>query len=331
MARYQNPQGDRRDMLSPLRVDHFPATFGEIRTRRTTTIITAGCLGPHSPSLCIGDIQHLQFQEGDEGPYCLVPEERQERRFDKPTGESTTRARATEDLLADIVANEERLGNAADAARWARERSVNCFAIFNRCRELKIKCTERVPVVQKGWVGQSKGLDDIVKERGLLPPDQRQHEPETYRQLLRTCPDFKGSIHIGEDDPSIFVPRLMDMPTDARTDLVQRMYIGHDAEVYDATEDVLRQVWNEGLRRMPKAEGESLMVSSFSSRGFGIVALPNQRIEPAEPIEREWHRGHQFLRQIRESVDAILDRVRWIRRVAHGLGHPRSNHDGLEV
>jgi hypothetical protein len=32
-----------------------------------------GYLGPQSPQLSVGSIQHMVFQEGDQGPYYLPP------------------------------------------------------------------------------------------------------------------------------------------------------------------------------------------------------------------------------------------------------------------
>ena len=37
-----------------------------------------GFLRPHSPKLKVGDVQHMQFQEEDEGPYFMDPIQRLE-------------------------------------------------------------------------------------------------------------------------------------------------------------------------------------------------------------------------------------------------------------
>jgi hypothetical protein len=45
-----------------------------------------GFLGPHSPKLKVGDMQHMQFQEEDEGPYYMDPIQRQLRKYDEIKG-----------------------------------------------------------------------------------------------------------------------------------------------------------------------------------------------------------------------------------------------------
>jgi hypothetical protein len=41
-----------------------------------------GYLGPHSPQLCVGSIQHMIFQEGDQVPYYLPPNLHEIRKHD---------------------------------------------------------------------------------------------------------------------------------------------------------------------------------------------------------------------------------------------------------
>ncbi len=49
----------------------------------TTIQQEQGYLGNYSRTLMPGDIQKMTFQPGDDGPFYLTPEQREERREDK--------------------------------------------------------------------------------------------------------------------------------------------------------------------------------------------------------------------------------------------------------
>jgi hypothetical protein len=322
-----NPQDDRDAVQRPLRVIEFGSFFGRPRSFRRQTRIVPGCLGPHNPSLRVGDIQYLLFQEGDDGPYILSEEERQERRFDSLPDDNamTYEIRPVHELIDEIVARQQRVGI---AERPEALRRKPFYLIAQKCHELDIPLRNGHPAVRPGWVGKAKGMDDLVKERGLLPPDQRQYSPEVYVQLLSTCADFDPIVLIGDGDPSILVPRLLDVPADHRTILLGRMFVGNAAEVYEATDRLLRQLWTEGSRRLmsSRPEGLSSMISAFQLRGFGINDVlidfstghprnTRRRLDP-NPIEREWNRGREIQRQYRDAhdaVDEILNRIQYLR------------------
>jgi hypothetical protein len=56
------------------------------KVRVTEIKIESGFLGPHSPKLKNGDMQHMQFKEEDEGPYYMDPIQRQLRKYDEIKG-----------------------------------------------------------------------------------------------------------------------------------------------------------------------------------------------------------------------------------------------------
>ena len=233
--RNMNPQDDRDAVRHPLRVNEFDSFYGRPRSLRQQTRIVSGCIGPHNPSLRVGDVQCLLFQEGDAGPYILSEVERQNRRFDSLPDDNSYvyEIRPTDELIDDIVARQQRVGI---AERPEALRRLPFYFIAQKCHELNIPLRNRYPDVRHGWVGKAKGMDDLVKERGLLPPDQRQYSPEIYKLLLSTCPDFDSPIVlVGDGDPSILVPRLLDVPDDHRAFLLGRMFFGRDAEVSEAT------------------------------------------------------------------------------------------------
>ncbi|MFO0446580.1 MAG: hypothetical protein ACK51L_02830, partial [bacterium] len=64
-----------------------------------------GFLGPHSPKLQVGSIQHMVFQDFDEGPYYLPPNLQQIRKHDEVRGKKV-KNRLKKDLSEDI----EKLG-----------------------------------------------------------------------------------------------------------------------------------------------------------------------------------------------------------------------------
>mmetsp|Transcript_20238 Transcript_20238/g.30376 ORF Transcript_20238/g.30376 Transcript_20238/m.30376 type:complete len:108 (-) Transcript_20238:16-339(-) len=74
------------DRLRPdgLNANEMNKMYGGNGTKmRDTTIKNATYLGPHSPKLQIGDIQCMQFKDGDEGPFWMSEQERALNKYDR--------------------------------------------------------------------------------------------------------------------------------------------------------------------------------------------------------------------------------------------------------
>jgi len=71
-----------------LSVGNMRVNWGRKQSRVRDTLIKeeAGCLGPHSPKLQVGDIQKMVFQEGDTGHYYMTPINQQLHCYDEVKG-----------------------------------------------------------------------------------------------------------------------------------------------------------------------------------------------------------------------------------------------------
>jgi len=66
---FDHSQGHTKKQVGSLQASHINLQFGGAQPHLWDTTITAGCLGPFSPSLHIGDIQPMVFQSTDDGPF----------------------------------------------------------------------------------------------------------------------------------------------------------------------------------------------------------------------------------------------------------------------
>ena len=62
------------------------SNFGGTQPKMHDSKIVDGCLGPHSPTLELGELQRFSFQDTDEGPFWMGPDQRAMKKMDKPKG-----------------------------------------------------------------------------------------------------------------------------------------------------------------------------------------------------------------------------------------------------
>jgi hypothetical protein len=81
--------GHDRGREDELNVANMQVMWGgkQSKVRLTEIKEEAGFLGPHSPQLKVGDIQYMQFQESDVGPYYMPVIQQQLQRYDEIKGE----------------------------------------------------------------------------------------------------------------------------------------------------------------------------------------------------------------------------------------------------
>ena len=142
-----------------------------------------GYLGQHPRLVDPGDTQHFSFQEEDEGPYYLSDTERQQKKYDTPTGRLLSKNKTKKQLATELVS----LG------------LVDVMQLPTTLAELKAKATEHdidlkieTQLIVEGWNGKPKGLNQICWERGLLDPTQT-YTKANLTKLLHDCTDFQNS------------------------------------------------------------------------------------------------------------------------------------------
>jgi hypothetical protein len=117
-----------------------------------------GYLGPHSPVLQVGDIQHMVFKETDAGPFYLSSVIRNIRRYDEIKG-TKVKNRLKKDLCEEL----EKLGLAT------RGKTLKEIQEMATARNIPLSIVE--DDVVEGWVGKPKGIKQVLWERGLLNPE----------------------------------------------------------------------------------------------------------------------------------------------------------------
>jgi hypothetical protein len=120
-----------------------------------------GYLGTHDPMLRVGDTQSFVFTEEDEGPFYLTPEERQQRKYDRPTGKTRNVWKKKQLLVQELRAK----GVPLERGMSHKLEELQGFA-----RSHGIPLKQTIDVVDEGWVGKPKGLLQILHERGLIDP-----------------------------------------------------------------------------------------------------------------------------------------------------------------
>ena len=88
MFLFDHSYGHDKKRSDGLIVENMKKYFGgkQPKMRETKIESTYGYLGRFPSKLREGDIQSMVFQEGDEGPFWMSPQERESRKFDKGTG-----------------------------------------------------------------------------------------------------------------------------------------------------------------------------------------------------------------------------------------------------
>ena len=196
---FDHSQGHARKRNGALSAMHMSRTFGGAQPiMRDTVIIQAdGYLGTHSPKLNVGDTQSLVFKPDDIGPWYISREQREAQRYDRPTGQSRRVERSKKLLIkalseAGVELPEQRSYTRKELQTFAKRHDVDIF--------------EDKQQIIGGWIGQPKGLLQVLWERGLLNEtmldkytlDGRK-DPITgkidlrysLRHLLAECKDFK--------------------------------------------------------------------------------------------------------------------------------------------
>ena len=144
-----------------------------------------------APKYPKGSTQSLVFQHDDEGPFYLSLEEREARKFDRNTGISKERNLKKSELL-------ERLQEKGIVSKGSTKQ------LRDLCLERNLQITEKVEVIEEGWMGKPKGIMQVLWERGFLDPTKISTytmegkkdlfgnliEGSSLREIIRQQPDF---------------------------------------------------------------------------------------------------------------------------------------------
>ena len=135
----------------------------------------------------------MVFQEGDEGPFWMSPQERESRKFDKGTGKIKKRELTIKELGEKLLQQ----GYTGGGRKKALQQAAQARGI---------PTTEEYEDILEGWLGKPKGLLQVCWERGLLDPNENIDKVYTIngrkdalgvlnldfslKSLLGSCVDF---------------------------------------------------------------------------------------------------------------------------------------------
>ena len=139
--------------------------FGGAGPKMHDTVISdsPNDLGPHNPTLQPNDTQRMYFVVTDEGPFWMKPDERLRRKYDRETGKIVKKPKNCHELKKELLEKGVKLDHkrylAKDLKKLAKDNNIPVDIMK--------------PEVVEGWVGKSKGLKQILWERGLLDPNKQ--------------------------------------------------------------------------------------------------------------------------------------------------------------
>lgn len=219
--------GHDRGRDDGLNVSKMSSGYGGTQRAMHSTEIKAekGYLGKHQRTLEIGDIQHMVFREGDDGPFWLTPEQRLARMHSEyypPEMRPKNKDQLLQELRAKGVQQAGLRGKrVADLKKMAEDIGIELNKIVRK---------EKV----KGWMGKPKGLLQVLWERGFIDTTKNNGNWKTYyslngtknarnnlikgtslKQLMAECLDFieeesllqKKAREMSDGDISISVDR----------------------------------------------------------------------------------------------------------------------------
>ena len=174
----------REDGLNALNMNK---EFGGKQARMRPTLLTDECLGP-TPRFNPLETQYMVFREGDDGPFWLSAQEREQSRVARPTDIRKKRDKTNKELEEDL-----RQVPGFLLTRKLRKKELQVLATRHNI-DLKIE----IEVTKRGWMNEPKGLLQVLWERGWIDETKLRYYKVPYekdndfslRWLISKCPDF---------------------------------------------------------------------------------------------------------------------------------------------
>ena len=186
---FDHSNGHDRAAPDALKAELIRKNYGGKQPQMRHSIIdNETYLGPynHTNKLKVGQIQHMNFTQTDDGPFYLSPQQRQEQRHDQTTGNKTIKLTKPE-LITKL--KEKGVSNPKGGTK----------KIHKLCKTNKVDITTVVPDITEGWVGKPKGALQLLYERGWINPTDN---PKDYT--------MKGKIdEFGNRDTKRSLKRLL--------------------------------------------------------------------------------------------------------------------------
>jgi hypothetical protein len=190
--------GHDRQRQDGLNVENMNKSYGGNKPKLRDTYIAQerGFLGPYPRKLQPGDTQQMVFSTSDEGPFWMSHEEREKKRHDEIIQGQTVKRKLTKKELQELLLTKGITikGRLVDLQKAAINHGITIEHISNK--------------VIEGWEGKSKGLLQVLWERGWINNENnkayqyytlagRKNEynliipASSLKSLMESCTDFE--------------------------------------------------------------------------------------------------------------------------------------------
>ena len=143
--------GHDKKRTDGLIVENMAKIYGGKQAAMRDTEIKAvrGYLGPFPSVLKMGDIQKMNFQEGDDGPFWMSAEEKEKSKRDQPSG----KIKKPEYNIKELIKKLSEVGYVASG--WKKQ-------LQQAAQARGIPIFEETEAVIEGWLGKPKGLLQVA-------------------------------------------------------------------------------------------------------------------------------------------------------------------------
>jgi len=190
-----NHRGKRPGGLDPKRMNKH---YGGAQLKMDKTVVPQnmeGIVGDLYDNggrrLAPGATQHTTFQEGDEGPYWLSPEDREILKHRVATGKKVSKALTKAELSEAIICHYPKTKDQASASK-------PLSFLRGLAERLKVPTFRQVDEYVKGsgWMGAQKGGLQMAMERGLIDATRpiKYYSKKEVLDILAACDDFKNEL-----------------------------------------------------------------------------------------------------------------------------------------
>jgi len=157
--------------------------------------------GPYGATHLVGQPQSMIFKDSDSGPFYLTEQEREIQKYPVATGRMRVRKKSRKELLEGLKQR-----GMVIKGNYSIKQLVQYANNYN----LPVETNEEV--IRPGWVGATKGLLQVLWERGFVKEEEwrkytlegrkswkdehgqikQQYLPYLLRKLIADCTDFKN-------------------------------------------------------------------------------------------------------------------------------------------
>ena len=269
---FDNSSGHGRKQKDGLNEKTMNKDWGGVVPKMHETIVE--CIGPypHPHRLQPGSKQSMVYTDADPGPFAykgvpLTEEQRQRMKFDHPTNQTKKHKLSKKELIGELIRHDIQQGaQHGDRALQAyHSKSLDQLQAISTARQLPTE-VDRV-VMEQGWLGQPKGLFQVLGERGFIDTTKLQ---EYRKDMSKTWLDGSGQVR--EDKMEEYKKYSL-------------TYLMGSCEDFKNERSALEQLAAD--------------LSQRYSRNLEILVTPKYHCELAgEGIEYAWGLGKRYFRRL---------------------------------